>query len=84
MLQDPTTSATLFAPTNAAWARVPPSIDLGDAETLQMVLLFLLSPGQVTLPDTVSVAAWWGSGGRWAGRAGSPMTCIRPSPIHHA
>ncbi len=35
LLEDASTSITLFAPTDEAWAAVPPQVDLKDVETLQ-------------------------------------------------
>lgn len=43
LLEDRTSAITLFAPTNDAWACVSPRVDLGDRETLQEVLLFLIA-----------------------------------------
>jgi uncharacterized surface protein with fasciclin (FAS1) repeats len=51
LLEDTTTSITLFAPTDEAWAAVPPEVDVKDVETLQQILLFLITQGQVVVPD---------------------------------
>lgn len=37
LLQDRSTPATLFAPLNSAWAKVPASVDLTNMATLQKV-----------------------------------------------
>lgn len=84
LLQDPATSATLFAPTNAAWWHVPAEVDLGDMEALQNVLLFLVAPGQVVMPDTVRRVTrvggragrlWW-TWASWIGAAIVWLACI--------
>ncbi|KAI7843723.1 hypothetical protein COHA_002621 [Chlorella ohadii] len=46
LLEDASTSITLSAPTDEAWAAVPPQVDLKD------ILLFLITQGQVVVPDT--------------------------------
>ncbi|PSC73189.1 barwin-like endoglucanase [Micractinium conductrix] len=52
LLQDPTATVTLFAPTNDAWAKVARAADLTDREVLQQVLAFHIVQGQVVIPST--------------------------------
>ena len=42
LLEDPQTAITLFAPEEGAWQAVSPAVHLGDRETLQEVLTFLI------------------------------------------
>lgn len=42
LLEDSSTSLTLFAPANEAWAAVPPQVDLKDTETLQQVRIWVI------------------------------------------
>lgn len=44
---------TFFAPTNAAWAGLPPGIDVNNRTTLQSILLYNLVLGPVSLPAAV-------------------------------
>lgn len=60
MLKDRASTATLFAPINSAWERFPATVDLGNKDILQHVLLYLLAPGAVVVPDAVRlvISTW--------------------------
>ena len=53
LLQDRSTPATLFAPLNSAWAKVPASVDLTNMATLQKVRC-MVAGGLRCLPACLS------------------------------
>jgi hypothetical protein len=50
LLSDTTATVTLFAPADEAWLAVRPGqVDLGDLETLQQILTFLVAQARLGL-----------------------------------
>ncbi len=74
MLQDSRSSVTLFAPVNSAWAHLPSSINLQDAEILQHVVLFLVAGGQIIMPDAVGAGVSGAAEQRWFTRMPTLLT----------
>ena len=64
LLEDPAATLTLLAPTNAAWAAVDTAVvDLGDRETLQAVLTFLIAQARAAgcrRGHAMCLACCWG------------------------